>query len=332
MNNVKIGMISFAHGHAVSYAGCINKLPGAGIAWIYDEMPERARVMAETFNAPVLDDLAGLADSDCVAVVICSENINHLKFVELAAKAGKDILCEKPLATCSEDAGAMVKICVENNVRLMTAFPCRFHPAFKRLKNMVDTGLLGDVLAIKATNQGMCPWGWFVDKKLAGGGAVTDHTVHVLDLIRCLTGQEADSVYAEVDNSMFGKDFDDTGIVNVTMENGIFATIDCSWTRPKTNPIWGNVKLEVTGTKGVCSVDLLNQKADVFSDTTNRHYYEYWGDDMDYIMLREFTQCLETGSPFPVTGVDGARAVEVVEAAYESSRNTDTTRVVHSEY
>lgn len=314
----RIGMISFAHMHAASYAESLKKHPQASIAWVYDIDKERANNVAARYDTSVLDNLEDISNTDCDGVIICSENIHHPKYTEIAAKAGKPILCEKPLTTSVADAERMLRICEETGVKLMTAFPCRFHPAFLKLKSIVHEGHLGEILGIKATNQGMCPWGWFVDKKLSGGGCVTDHTVHVMDLIRALTGQEVRSVYAEISNRMFGKDFEDTGIVNVTLENGVFATIDCSWSRPKTNPIWGNVKLEVTGTKGVCAIDLINQKSEVFSDKQSKYSYEYWGDDMDYEMISSFIERCGSGLPFLVTGVDGARTVEVVEAAYKS--------------
>src|SRR5205085_9251107 len=131
-------------------------------------------------------------------------------------QAGRHVLCEKPLATTLEDGQEMISACREAGVQLMTAFPCRFSPAMVRLKATLDTGKIGDVIAIRGTNRGRCPFDWFVNLPLSGGGAVIDHTVHVTDLMRWLLGREVTSVYAESSNRMYSQEFDDTGML--TME------------------------------------------------------------------------------------------------------------------
>ncbi|MBC7805769.1 MAG: Gfo/Idh/MocA family oxidoreductase, partial [Akkermansiaceae bacterium] len=182
---LKIGILSTAHMHADSYAAEVNGHPGAKLVGLWD--PDATRLAAKTaqygtaaFNGT--DELLAVSD----AVIVCSENIHHRALTESAAKAGKAILCEKPLATTPDDARAMINACVAANVPLFTAFPCRFSPAFQTLKEAVHRGDLGDILAVRGTNRGKCPGGWFVDLALSGGGAVMDHTVHVTDLLRVL--------------------------------------------------------------------------------------------------------------------------------------------------
>jgi predicted dehydrogenase len=129
-----------------------------------------AQYGAQSFDEPE----ALLAASD--AVIICSENVHHRALTLMAAQAGKPVLCEKPLATTPDDARAMVDACNSANVPLFTAFPCRFSPAFQTLKEAAHRGDLGEILAVRGTNRGKCPGGWFVDLALSGGGAVMDHT------------------------------------------------------------------------------------------------------------------------------------------------------------
>ena len=78
--------------------------------------------------------------------------------------------------------------------------PVRYNATVVRAKQMVDEGKLGRILAMKGTNRGRNPGGWFIDPKLSGGGAVMDHTVHVADIMRWITGAEVKDVYAEVDH------------------------------------------------------------------------------------------------------------------------------------
>ena len=237
----------------------------------------------------------------------------------MAAEAGKHVMCEKPLASTVADCRAMIEACAKNGVKLQTAFPCRYSPAVLRAKQAIDDGEIGELLGINGTNHGMCPGGWFVDKKLSGGGAVMDHTVHVADLMRWILKSEVSQVYAEIGNLMFAQDFDDSGIVSLQFQNRAFATIDCSWSRPKSFPIWGDVTLQIVGTEGAISLDLTNQKTELYSDETMRFSWNCWGTNLDSAMVAAFVRSIETNQPVDVTGEDGLAATEIVEAAYRSA-------------
>lgn len=319
-NVVRIGIMSFAHMHAHGYASCLQKLPNVEFVGIADDDRSRAEQMAKHYGVRAFDSYEQMLASDIDAVIVTSENANHRRHVAMAAQSEKHVLCEKPLATTKKDAEAIVEVVRRSKIKFMMAFPCRFHPAFKRLRETVDSGDLGKILAMKGTNQGQCPGGWFTDTKLAGGGAVIDHTVHLVDLMRVLTKAEPARVYAEIDNRLFGGDFDDTGIITVEFTNKAFATIDSSWSRPKTYPFWGNVNLEVIGTEGIARMEMFAQKIDLYSDKTGRHTYEYWGDDVNLALIDSFAHSIAQDSPVEITGEDGLRALEVALAAYESSK------------
>lgn len=320
MEPVKIGMMSFAHMHAYSYAACLKELADVEFVGVADEDQERAEETGKRFGVKTFATYEDLLATDVQGIIVCSENANHRRHVVVAAQHGKHVMCEKPLSITNEDADAMIEVCRRAGVKLQTAFPCRFHPAFVNLKKAVQSGQLGKLIAIKGTNQGQCPFGWFVDKKLAGGGAVIDHTVHVVDLIRCLTGAEPVRVYAEIDNRMFGADFDDTGILTIDFSNGMFATLDASWSRPKSFPTWGNVKMEVIGTQGIAEMDMFNQRIDAFYDKTMSYRHEYWGDNIDLALVASFARSVGEDRPVEVTGEDGARALLVALAAYQSAK------------
>ena len=317
---VKIGIMSFAHMHAHGYAEWLKKLPEIEFVGIADDQPARAKKMAKRYGVKAFAKYEDMLASDIDAVIVTSENVNHRRHVVMAAQSEKHTMCEKPLATTKQDAEAIVEVCKRSGVKLMTAFPCRYHPAFKRLKETVHSGKLGKLLAMKGTNQGRCPGGWFIDKKLSGGGAVLDHTVHLADLMRVLTKSEPARIYAEIDNRMFGKDFDDTAIISVDFVNNVFATIDSSWSRPKSYPYWGNLNLEVIGTDGVAKMEMFAQKIDLYSDRANKHTYEYWGDDVNKDLVSSFTRSIARDTPVEITGEDGLKALEVALTAYESAK------------
>lgn len=318
---VRIGIMSFAHMHAHGYASCLKRLPNVEFVGIADDDVARAREMAEHYGVRAFDSYEEMLSSDIDAVIVTSENVKHRRHAVLAAQHEKHVLCEKPIATTRQDAEAIVEVARRSKIKLMTAFPCRYHPAFKRLKETIEAGNLGRILAMKGTNQGQCPGGWFTDKSLAGGGAVIDHTVHLVDLMRVLLKAEPARVYAEIDNRRFGGDFDDTGIITVEFTNNVFASIDSSWSRPQSYPFWGNVNLEVVGTDGVARMEMFAQKIDVYSDKTGRHTYEYWGDDVNLALIDSFARSIAENKPVEVTGEDGLKALEVALAAYESANS-----------
>jgi predicted dehydrogenase len=287
---------------------------------IADHDPQRAQEMAQRYETQAFPSYEALLDSPGLdAVVICSENARHRKLCEMAAAAGKHVLCEKPLSVSVADAQAMIAACKHAGVQLMTAFPCRFSPVMLRLKAAIESGAAGEILAMRGTNRGRNPGGWFVVKSESGGGATMDHTVHVTDLMRWLLQDEVKEVYAEIGNGINHAEFDDTGFVTMSFQKGVFATLDASWSRPRAFPTWGDVTLEVVTERGTLSMDMFAQNLVLYSDRANNVSWRNWGGDMDEGLVEAFAQAVATGDPVPITGEDGLRAVEVTLAAYRSA-------------
>ncbi|MBA2755066.1 MAG: Gfo/Idh/MocA family oxidoreductase [Chloroflexia bacterium] len=318
---LRVGIISFAHLHAVSYAGCLAAIPDARLVAIADDDPRRGTTMAARFGVDYASDSAELlARPDIDAVIVTSENAHHAAHVIAAAAAGKHVLCEKPLATTREDALTMIAACREAGVVLQTAFPMRFSPPVIALRDAIAAGAVGEPLAVMATNHGRMPPGWFSDPILAGGGAIMDHTVHVADLLRWILGREVVSVYAEAATRMHpGIAVDDVGMLLLTFDGGLFASLDASWSRPATWPTWGGLTIEVVGDAGVIAMDAFNQNVQHYDDRDGTYRLVPWGQGGDPTMVATFVEAARTGSPPPVTGEDGLRALEVVLAAYVSA-------------
>ncbi|MCM3717722.1 Gfo/Idh/MocA family protein [Fictibacillus phosphorivorans] len=315
---MKVGIISFAHSHAYGYADAVKRIPGAELVGIADDNFERGKEAASRFDTKHYGSYEELLSQDIEAVIVTSENSMHHEHVVAAAKAKVHVLCEKPLATKAEDAEEMIKVCKENGVILQTAFPVRFNSSIIRAKHIVDQGDLGEILAIKGTNRGTNPGGWFVDPEKSGGGAVIDHTVHVVDVMRWFMGAEVKEVYAEIGNLISEHEIDDCGILTIEFDNNVFTTLDCSWSRNETYPTWGDVTLEIVGTQGTLSVDAFAQKLDVYDKEGVK--WNYWGDDMDFGLVNDFLTSVSEGKEPSITGTDGLKALEVALAAYESSK------------
>ena len=320
---LSVGLTSAAHVHADTYADLLRSMPDVELLGVADEDTKRGRDFAALHSIQYVGDLAALLARRPDAVVVTSENARHRGEVEAAAAARVHVLCEKPLATSVEDARAIVDACSRAGVRLMTAFPMRFSPVIARVAASLAAGEIGPVRAVSAVNQGQIPTphrAWFGDRELAGGGAVTDHTVHVLDLLRWLLASEPVEVWATANHILHaGRTEVETGaIVAVTFGNGTIATIDCSWSRPDNYPTWGGLGLELVGERGVLDVDGFRQRFSVFDARQPGPSWAFWGSDADGAMLRAFLDAVRDGTEPPVTGLDGLRAVEVVQAAYRS--------------
>lgn len=315
---LKVGMISFAHGHAFSYFRALMNIPNVEVAGIADEVKSRVQELTEKHSIPYYEDYRQLLETDIDAVVICSENVHHAKLTIDSANAGKHVLCEKPLGVSVEEMEEMIRVCKDNGVQLMTAFPCRYITAVTEAKAAIERGEIGEILAIKGTNRGTMPGGWFIEPSLSGGGAVLDHTVHVMDLMNWFLGSRVKEVYAEAGTLFHDIEVDDAGLVHVKYENGVVAVLDTSWSRPKSFPTWGDVTMEIIGTRGVISVDSFAQKNEVYNDEKMKTQWSSWADGMDEGLVRGFLDAIRDNREVPITGEDGLRSTEVALAAYES--------------
>jgi predicted dehydrogenase len=317
----RIGILSIAHLHADSYARCLNQIDGVELVGVANEDAAAGQSFADRHGTRFFADEEALLREGLDGVIICSENSRHRPLTELAADHTGNILCEKPIATTIEDARAMIEHCAARNTRLQIAFPVRFAPPVMSLKQMMEQQALGRVYSLKTTNHGTMPGGWFVDPKRSGGGAVIDHTVHVIDLLRWFFGAEVTEVYAEVGTSLLHPDtaIDDAGILSFTLANGAYGTLDTSWSRPKAFPTWGDVTIEVVGERGWIRLDAFKQHLSVYSNQANRAQWTDWGSNMDLGLIRDFVDMIRTGRAPSITGMDGLRALEVALAAYRSA-------------
>jgi predicted dehydrogenase len=313
---LRVGLLTAAHLHVWSYVGCLRRHPDAEIVGVWEEDPALVARFAADAEIPVVDDLDRLLES-CDSVAIVSENVRHAELAIRAARAGCHVLCEKPLATTEADGLAMIAAAEEANVRLMTAFPCRFSPAWARVKARVARGDIGDIKAICATNRGRCPFGWFVEPAKSGGGAMIDHVVHVADLLRDLLGVDPIRVQAQTGHRMYGEAWEDTAMLTLAYEDGLFASLDSSWSRPQGYYTWGDVTMNLVGSKGVIELDMFGPHVHATQGT--RVFAGGYGSDPDAAMVHEFVSaCLEGRTP-AVTGLDGLRAARIALAGYQSA-------------
>ncbi|MFL5759408.1 MAG: Gfo/Idh/MocA family protein [Thermomicrobiales bacterium] len=322
---MKVGIISFAHGHANKNARCLAQVPDVELTAIADCDEARLRAAVEQFGGDAYVDYRDLLARDEIeAVLITSPNAEHREHVIAAAHAQKHILCEKPIATTRADGRAMIAACREQGVKFQIAFPVRFSAPAAILRQKVREGAVGTPLAVKATNPGRYPGGWFGDPALAGGGAVMDHTVHVADLLRWIFEAEITQVYAEIDTRVHPDlPVDDVATLMLVLSNGIFASLDPSWSRPKSWPTWGGLTMEVVGDRGVLAMDAFSQHLELIEDGGPSYVFVPWTQGGDLPMIRSFIDAVRNDTDPLVTGEDGLRATEVALCAYESAKRRE---------
>ena len=327
---VRIGLLSAAHVHADAYVELLRGMPSAELIGLADDDEAQGRAFARAHGVAYVGDRGALLAERPDGVVVTSPNAHHRADVEALAGAGIGVLCEKPLATTVDDAVAIVRACRAGGVLLMTAFPMRFSPPLLAAAGDLHEGSIGRVCAVSAVNQGELPSrhrAWFADPDLAGGGAVMDHTVHVIDLLRWMLDREVTEVWAATNRILHADRAQvETGGLLLVHFGEVVVTIDCSWSRPDTYPTWGGLSLEMVGERGVLEVDAFRQRFTLHGAGESNARWVYWGSDANAGMLEAFVESIRSGVQPPITGVDGLRAVEVVAAAYASAASGEPVR------
>ncbi|RKN86079.1 Gfo/Idh/MocA family protein [Paenibacillus ginsengarvi] len=328
MNKLKVGILGFAYfSHARTALHILQRMPEVEVVGVSHHDRGRVVLMLEQCGVPFYEQYGELLSTELDAVLVCSENVHHAEMTLAAIRAGKHVLCEKPLGVASDEMRQMVVEAKENGVRLMTMLTGCFHPAVMEAKRLIDSGKIGRVVALKGTNRGKFPGGWYTIPELSGGGAIIDHAVHVTGVMNLLTGSKAKAVYAEGGTFFRELNAEDGGIVHVTFENGAIAVIDPSWSRCDSFPFDVDFTAQVIGTEGVLALDCFNQKTENYLDRTPRAEWDYYGDSTYELMIEDFVRAVRDGTDGQVTGEDGLNASLVALAAYKSMKRGEMVTV-----
>lgn len=270
------------------------------------------------------------------AVSVCLPNKFHAPAAIELLKNGKHVLVEKPMAGSVAECNEMIAIAKEKNLILQVGHMWRFHSDINMIRNVIQSGLIGDIVKIKGygihTNWG--PDGWFVDPDLAIGGALIDMGVHAIDTINyCINDSPPKRVYAKVETRYGDYKVDDSGIVMVTYENGAHGIIESGWSNPYADG--GEAACQFFGTKGY---------ARLFPTEVHYDLGGKWGRflpdrkpgdltlDEEYVELytrqiRSFVSAIRGEKPCEIPGEVGKKVMQVIEAAYRSTRENTTVDV-----
>ena len=232
----KIGVALIGSGragmiHARNFRGSV---PGAVIAAVCDPVVEAAKAAAEELELDnyYTDYKDVLALDNIDAIIVATPTKYHCEIVCAAAKAGKHILCEKPMAMSVEECDIMDKAAKENGVTLQIAFMRRFDASFAAAKEMVDAGEIGDVVMVRSNTRGPSipkPWMYDISKS---NGPLAEVCSHDIDSLRWFTGADFKTVYAIGGNYRCPDakkdfpDFYDNVVLNASFTNGCQGIID----------------------------------------------------------------------------------------------------------
>lgn len=316
-----------------TYAECVARY-NTGCALVAIGGGSRAPALAAHHGVaaePSVDAL--LARPDVDAVIITSPQSAHRDQTVAAARAGKHVLVEKPMATSSAECRDMIEACRAHGVKLSVIKPWRYRGATVGLKRIIDEGRVGAVRMIslwwlypRIPHSGK---EWFRDPR--EGGLFLDAGTHCMDYIRWVAGAEPVRLFANLTDYAGLSATPQSSMTQILFENGVMASLWLSYEVP--TPGWENTDFRArvvcergnldTHGYGALQVGLGDGWQTVYQqapiDYINRPM-EQTRLEAFYTMTQDFFDALNEGREPPVTGEDGLAAVEMVEAGYRSSQ------------
>ncbi len=313
------GRIGKLHGEIVTY-----NIPGVDIKTVADIYADQAKEWADHLRITNLtsDYRDILRDSEIEAVLICSSTDTHAQIIIEAAEAGKHIFCEKPIDFDIERIRQALRAAEAASVKLQIGFNRRFDHNFRKVRQIVENGDLGEVHIVKITSRDPAPPP--IEYVKVSGGIFLDMAIHDFDMARYLSASEVDTVFAQgavLIDSEIGKLGDvDTAITTLTFKNGALGVIDNS-----RQAVYGyDQRVEVFGSKGYVEVknDFPNSAVLSTADgvtSEKPHYFFLERYKTSYIEeLKAFTEAVTRDEQPPVTGNDGLQPVLIGVAALKS--------------
>jgi UDP-N-acetyl-2-amino-2-deoxyglucuronate dehydrogenase len=222
---VGCGRISRNHFDAIA------KIDGLELAAVCDIVPERAREAAEQYRVPAFESIEEmLASVSCDAVSVCTPSGLHPKHGIIAARAGKHVICEKPMAISLEDADDLVRECDAAGVHLFVVKQNRLNPSIQLLKRAIERGRFGRIYLANTTVRWTRPQEYYDQAPWRGtweldGGAIMNQASHYVDLIQWLVGP-VESVMAKTATLARKIESEDTGIAVLKFRSGALGVIE----------------------------------------------------------------------------------------------------------
>ncbi len=324
MAKMNVGIIGAGRIGKVHSQSIINQISEVKIKTISDIYFDGAKEWAEKMGIPnaTQDYKDILNDPEIDAVLICSSTDTHAQIIIEAAQAGKHIFCEKPVDLSVERIEEALTAVEKAGVKLQVGFNRRFDHNFRKVKELIDAGKVGDLHIVKITSRDPAPPP--AEYVNVSGGMFMDMTIHDFDMARYLIGSEVEEVYVSaavmVDPAIGEAGDVDTAVVTLKFKNGTICVIDNS-----RKAAYGyDQRVEVFGSKGKVEISndtpssaVLSTEEGVFSDKPLYFFLERYMDSFATEM-KEFMDAIVNDKETPVTGIDGLKPVLIGLAAKKS--------------
>jgi myo-inositol 2-dehydrogenase/D-chiro-inositol 1-dehydrogenase len=308
-----------------THAAAVLGVPGTKLAAVFDPVDAAADHIALVSGArrASIEDI--LADKSIHAVLICTPTDMHADQIELAARAGKAIFCEKPVDLSADRVRACLKVVEETKARLMIGFNRRFDPNFSAVRAQIDAGAIGKVELVQITSRDPGPPP--VDYIKRSGGLFRDMMIHDFDMARFLLNEEIIAVSAtgsvQVDPAIGEAGDVDTASATLRTKSGKIAVI----TNSRRAAYGYDQRIEVHGSQGALSAANVHHNTVTLANKDGYHGAAL----LDFFMeryavayrteLQSFVKALETGTAITPSGADGLKALELADAAVSSMKS-----------
>jgi predicted dehydrogenase len=281
-----------------------------------------ARSKASALGIPyafsTTDDLVRCEEVD--AVFIVSANSAHCPETISAARAGKHVLVEKPMALNIAEAESMVQECDSNHVKLMVGQVVRFSPVVHEIRKLIQSGGLGRIVSARADyiyDARLTHRTWLYDRVVAGGGPIFDIGIHCLDTLCYVLDDTVASVRSQLSPQPTRTTTERSAILSLLLSKGTVASITCSFEAPVRQNI-----IEIVGTEGSAMVQDFTQGSRNLTLQIGRRIdgtrlaSEQREIDVPNMYVEEvtaFSRCILEGLESPVPGIVGVRHQEVLD-------------------
>ena len=334
---VRVGVIGLGHMGQLHMLNAM-RVDGVEVVAAADKSPRSCK-FAERFHVKTYDDYCKLIDAEEIdAVIVSLPNFLKRDGVFYAAEKGLDIFLDKPISRGLAEAQEMIQKVQKENVRLMVGVNYRYFPCVQKLKSKLDNGELGETVIATSElvlngpiSHAVVPVPvpeWWLNKDLAGGGALLDLGYHLIDLLTWMLGD------FEVSFSSLGHKLnlpvEDSGtVVLKSKETDLSCTVNVGWFSKSIFPDF-NFRVNLHGTVGFDSTDryipgdarvnavkegLLNLMRKVAFRKLDYLSYTYYYSSF-YEIMNSFFDSLKTGSDFPVSLEKQLDVIGLIESAY----------------
>ena len=325
---------------AAFHAKAMNLLDNVKLVAFYDSYAPAAKARAEEFGVKAYTDFQDfLADPEIDAVTIATPSGAHHAVVIPAAKAGKHILCEKPIEINLQRVDEMIRVCEENHVLLSSVFQRRFSKPVMMVREAMRAGRFGRMVLASGNQR----WyrepkyysssNWRGTWKMDGGGALMNQAIHMVDLLRYVNGapEEVFAFYGTLTHSI---EVEDNLCAAIKYRNGSFGTIEVS-----TSCAPGFLsRIEFPGSTGTVAFEedrivrwefaTPDPQDEIIRKELIGEGGAHGGTDPKNIavsghasQISDLAEAILTGKPLVLDGKEGRRAVELICGIYESARS-----------